>query len=100
MMLEAVPIAIEAPTVTNPAAGVMATRPTTAPMQAPRADGFLPRAASKNIQASIAAAEAVFVVRNAKVAVSFAARAEPALNPNHPNQSIPVPRMTKGTFAG
>src|SRR6187455_943904 len=41
--------------VTNPAAGVMATSPTTAPIQNPRADGFLPRVGSKSIHARPAA---------------------------------------------
>ena len=50
---------------TKPAAGVIATRPTTAPMQAPSADGLWPRIQSKNIQPSIAAADAVLVVANA-----------------------------------
>ena len=39
---------------TYPAAGVMATSPTTAPMQAPTADAFRPRNHSKNSQAIIA----------------------------------------------
>ena len=75
-------------TVTKPAAGVIATRPTTAPMQAPRADGFVPRIQSKNIQPSIAAAEAVLVVAKAIAAVPLAAErragveAEPA-EPEH-----------------
>src|SRR5438270_13343051 len=86
--------------VTNPAAGVTATKPTTAPMQAPKADGLRPRIQSKNIQPSIAAADAVFVVANAIAAVPLAATAEPALKPNQPNQSMPVPRITNGTFAG
>src|SRR4051795_6314665 len=86
--------------VTNPAAGVTATRPTTAPMQAPRADGLLPRIQSKNIQPSIAAADAVLVVPNAMAAVPLAASAEPALKPNQPNQSMPVPSSTNGTLAG
>jgi hypothetical protein len=78
----------------NPAAGVIATRPTTAPMQAPRADGLLPRATSNRIHAIIADADAVCVVANAMAAVAFAESAEPALKPNHPNHSIPVPRRT------
>ena len=85
---------------TKPAAGVIATRPTTAPMQAPIADGFLPRTQSMNIHAIIAAAEAVLVVAKARTAVGEAARAEPALKPNHPNHSMPVPRITKGMWAG
>src|SRR5712675_1373235 len=78
----------------------MATRPTTAPMQAPVAEGRRPLRPSKNIQASIAAAEAVLVVANACAATASAASAEPALNPNQPNQSMPVPRRTYGAFDG
>ena len=69
-------------------------------MQAPSADGLRPCIQSKNIQPSIAAAEAVFVVAKAIAAVPLAANAEPALKPNQPNQSIPVPRITNGTLAG
>ena len=95
-----VPIKILEPTDTNPAAGVMATKPTTAPMQAPKAEGFLPTNPSKKIQVIMAAADAVFVVKNACAAISLAPNAEPALNPNQPNQSMPVPNITNGIFAG
>src|SRR4051794_34781764 len=88
------------PTVMKPAAGVTATRPTTAPTQAPIAVGLRPRNQSKASHPSIAAADAVLVVANARVAVAFAASAEPALNPNQPNHSIPVPSITNGRFAG
>src|SRR5688572_13207345 len=54
--------------VTKPAAGVIATSPTTAPMQNPSAEGFLPRTASNSIQHKPAAAEAVFVVAKAEAA--------------------------------
>src|SRR6187549_1252590 len=84
--------------VTNPAAGVMATSPTTAPIQNPRAEGFLPRVASKSIQARPAAADAVFVVAKAEAASELAPRALPALKPNQPNHSKPVPKRTKGMF--
>src|SRR5215217_2292181 len=87
-------------TPTNPAAGVIATSPTTAPIQNPRADGFLPRMASKKIQDRPATADAVLVVAKALTARAFAARADPALNPNHPNHSRPVPNNTYGTLAG
>ncbi|MNE36107.1 hypothetical protein D3C80_1299050 [compost metagenome] len=87
-------------TETNPAAGVMATKPTTAPIQAPRAETFLPFILSKKIQVSIAAADEVVVVAKAIAAVPLAARADPALNPNHPNQSIPVPNNTNGILVG
>src|SRR5690606_15231068 len=87
-------------TVTNPAAGVMATRPTTAPMQKPNADGFFPRIESKSIHARPAAAEAVFVVAKAEAARGPALNALPALKPNQPNQSKPVPSKTNGMLAG
>ena len=69
-------------------------------MQAPIADGFVPRTQSKNIHASIAAADAVLVVAKAIAAVALAPGAEPALKPNQPNHSMPVPRSTKGTLPG
>src|SRR5262249_56253783 len=78
----------------------MATRPTTAPTHAPSADGLLPRIASKKIQASAAAAEAVLVVANAIAAWPDADNADPALNPNQPNHSKPVPSITNGMFPG
>src|SRR6478735_7869344 len=67
----------------------MATSPTTAPMQKPSAEAFLPFIISKNIQASPAAAARL-----------LAAVAEPALKPNQPNQSKPVPNNTYGMRAG
>jgi hypothetical protein len=57
-----IPIASECGTVTKPAAGVMATKPTTAPIQVPIADGLRPRSISKNIQVTPAAADAVVLV--------------------------------------
>ena len=87
-------------TVTNPAAGVIATKPTTAPIQAPKADTFRPFNRSKKIHVSIAAAEAELVVIKAFAASPEAPNADPALKPNQPNQSIPVPKMTKGIFVG
>ncbi|MNL34415.1 hypothetical protein D3C87_1563880 [compost metagenome] len=63
-------------------------------MQVPMAEGFVPRTASKKIQVSAAAAEAVIVVDNAVEARLEAENAEPALKPNQPNQSIPVPNST------
>src|SRR6185437_763059 len=85
---------------TNPAAGVIATSPTTAPIQNPRTEGFFPFSTSKNIQDSPAAAAAVLVVAKAETERLLAAPAEPALNPNQPNQSSPVPIRTYGIFAG
>jgi hypothetical protein len=80
--------------VTKPAAGVMATRPTTAPIHAFITDGFLPKSISKNSQDIAAAADAVVVVANAVADNAFAPSSDPALKPNHQNQSKPVPNST------
>src|SRR5258706_7331261 len=77
--------------VTKPAAGVIATSPATAPEIAPIAVGLPLLIQSITIHASIALAAAKCVVTNALVASELAARALPALNPNHPNQSRPAP---------
>jgi hypothetical protein len=42
----------------------------------------------------MAEAEAMVVVPKAVAADAEALKAEPALNPNHPNHSIPVPKST------
>src|SRR3546814_18049613 len=83
---------------TKPAAGVMATMPTTAPIQNPSAEGFRPLAASNRIQPNPAAAVAVLVVAKADAASPLAPRAEPALNPNQTNQTKPIPKKNKRTF--
>ena len=69
----------------------MATNPTTAPTAAPTTDLFFPLAPSVSIQVIIAVADAKFVFKKAFTASSLAASADPALNPNQPNQSNPVP---------
>ena len=89
-----IPTTNELDTVIKPAAGVTATKPTTAPIQAPNADGFLPHNISKNIHDMAAAADAVVVVAKAVAANSPDDNAEPALKPNQPNQSKPVPNIT------
>src|SRR6476646_8979339 len=88
------PIKILCGMATKPAAGVIATKPTTAPMQKPSTEGFLPLATSKNIQDKPAAPAAVLVVKKAETAKLFALSAEPALNPNQPNHNKPVPINT------
>src|SRR3954469_18156721 len=100
MTLAQLPMKMLSPTLTYPAAGVIATRPTTAPTHAPSADGFWPRVPSKKIHASAAEADAVLVVATPIAAWPDADSADPALKPNHPNHSMPVPRMTNGIFAG
>src|SRR5438445_11369597 len=86
--------------VTKPAAGVMPTSPTTAPVAAPTAVIFPVRVVSSSAQVSTAAAAAVFVFTNASAASPFAAKADPALNPNYPNHSRPAPNRTHGTLGG
>src|SRR5437870_6836303 len=85
---------------TKPDAGVMATRPATAPLAAPSTVGFPLPTHSAVIQESAAAAVAVFVATKALVASAFAASALPALNPNQPNQSSAAPTSTNGMLCG
>src|SRR5262249_46185856 len=80
----AAPIIIEERGPTKPAAGVIATKPATAPLAAPRTVGFPRVAHSVNIHDSAAAAVAVFVATNALVASAPALKALPALKPNQP----------------
>src|SRR5580692_7608708 len=76
---------------TNPAAGVIATSPATAPDIAPSALArpFLSHSAA--LQPSAAAAAAKCVATNALVARLLAASALPALNPNQPTHSRHAP---------
>ena len=48
----------------------------------------------------MAVAEARLVLANASTASVPAEKADPALKPNHPNHNNPVPKITKGMFAG
>src|SRR5277367_4714069 len=94
------PIARAGMGATNPAAGVMATRPATAPEIAPRALGrpFLNHSAMLQLMA--AAAVAKWVATKALVASAFAARALPALKPNHPTQRRHAPMKLKTRECG
>ncbi len=94
------PMTMEAIGVTNPAAGVIATRPATAPDAAPSTVGLPRDIHSVNIQPSAAAAAAVLVVMNACAARPLAASALPALNPNQPNHSKAAPITVKGRLCG
>src|SRR4051812_27529734 len=84
----------------NPAAGVIATRPTTIAVAAPTAVGLPDRMASRNVHTTSVAAGASIVVTNASPAIGLAARALPALKPNHPNHRSPAPSSTNGTLCG
>ena len=92
---------IEPETSTNPDAGVMATRPATAPAAIPRTLGrplWIHEAVS---QVSPDIAAAVFVTTKALVASPPpAASALPALNPNQPNHRSDAPRMVMVASCG
>src|SRR5438067_785471 len=87
----------EAIGVTYPEAGVMATRPATAPEAAPRTVGFPRLIHSVNIQPSAAP---VLVAVNALTARPLASSALPALNPNQPTQSSDAPITVIGRLCG
>src|ERR1700729_3985676 len=76
---------------TKPDAGVIATRPATAPDAAPSTEGLPLAIHSANIQPRAAAAVAIWVTDIAMPARPFAAVAEPALKPNQPTQSKDAP---------
>src|SRR4051812_21400186 len=78
---------------TNPAPGVMTTRPATAPEQNPRTVGFPRVIHSSAGQTAQATAVASVVAVNALAAMPSAATALPALKPYQPTHSMPVPTM-------
>src|SRR5512141_2302460 len=86
--------------VTKPQAGVITTRPATAPEQKPRILGVPRKTYSAMAQVNEATAVASVVVMNAFAAIPSAATALPALNPYHPTQSIPVPTMHSTILCG
>src|SRR5687768_18475865 len=83
-----------------PAAGVTATRPAITPEQKPRAEGLWPAARSAIIQNSAAEAVATNVLIIASAADPFASSADPALKPNQPTHSRPVPTMVSVSECG
>src|SRR5881628_1528097 len=86
--------------VTNPQAGVMTTRPATAPEQKPSRLGLPLTIHSAIGQTKEATAVASVVVVNALAAIVSAATALPALKPYHPTQSIPVPTIQSTMLCG
>src|SRR5260370_40422126 len=72
---------------TNPAAGVIATSPATAPEMAPSALGRPFFTHSAALQLSAAAAVATCVAAKPLVASGLETSTLPALNPNHPTHS-------------
>src|SRR4051812_19140029 len=94
------PIASAAMGPTNPAAGVIATNPATAPDTAPSALGLPLRNHSAALQLIVAAAAPKCVATNALVAKLPADSADPALNPNHPTHSRHAPIKLSTTLCG
>src|SRR6266571_2751493 len=76
---------------TKPEAGVMATRPATAPEQMPTTVGLPLTAHSTSIQVNPATAVAICVTSMAMPACIPAVTAEPALKPNQPTHSSAAP---------
>src|SRR6476646_627069 len=85
------PITIAPNALTKPDAGVIATRPATAPDAIPSTDGLPFASHSVNIHASAATAVANCVTNIAMPARAFDATAEPALKPNQPTHSSDAP---------
>src|SRR6266849_1504261 len=85
---------------TNPAAGVMATSPATAPEIAPNALALPFLIHSAALQLNAAAAAPKCVATNALDASELDASALPALNPNHPTHSRQAPMKLSTRLCG
>src|ERR1700712_3115273 len=81
-------------------AGVIATRPATAPDAAPMEVGLPSLNFSTISQPRIPAAGATIVLIQARAEMPSAAPSEPALKPNQPNQRSAAPRSVSGTLCG
>ena len=92
------PMTMEVRGVNVPAAGVIVTRPATAPEAMPREVAARSRIVSQSIQPSIAAATVVLI--QARPAMPSAAKAEPPLKPYQPNHSSAAPSITIGRLCG
>src|SRR5262249_50251840 len=82
------------------AAGVIATRPATAPEAAPSIDGLPLKIHSAKIQDSTAHAVARYVLTKASEAEPFASSALPALKPNQPNHRSDAPTIVSVRLCG
>src|SRR5579863_727110 len=85
---------------TNPAAGVMATRPATQPEMAPSALGLPLRIHSARLQPMAAAAAPKWVATKALVASDPDPSALPALKPNQPTHRRHAPMKLNTTLCG
>src|ERR1700749_1012460 len=85
---------------TKPEAGVMATRPATAPEQMPRTDGLPLKTHSTTIQPRPAAAVAICVTAIAMPALRPEVTAEPALKPNQHTHRSEAPITVRIRLCG
>src|SRR5215469_16679767 len=85
---------------TNPAAGVIATKPATAPEIAPKALALPFFSHSARLQLRAAAAAPKCVATKALLASPPAARALPALKPNHPTHRRHAPMKLSTMLCG
>ncbi len=85
---------------TEAQAGVMATRPATAPEAAPTVVNLPCWIFSAASQPITAVQLAIWVFMKTTEAWPLAVSAEPALNPNQPNHSSAAPSITNGTLCG
>src|SRR3569623_3327402 len=85
---------------TQPAAGVMATRPVTIPEHTPSRLGLPFTSHSHAVQATPATAVPNSVLKNASPAPPDASSAEPALKPNQPIHNMPVPTAVRIKLCG
>src|SRR5262249_45520387 len=86
--------------VTKPDAGVIATRPATAPDAAPSIVGLPFLIHSASIQPNAANEAAVWVAMKALDARLLAPKADPALNPNQPTHNMAEPITANGRLCG
>ena len=85
---------------TLPAAGVIATRPATAPEAAPSIEAWRVMSHSAADHAMTAPAVASRVLRKASAAELPASSAEPALKPNQPTHSSEAPIIVSTRLCG
>ena len=95
---EAVPIAKAPIGPTSPEAGVIAAKPAMAPVTAPKTLAFPCFTFSHKDQTIVAVAAEMCVTTNVWAAPPSATNPLPALNPNQPTQSIPVPGHTSAGY--
>lgn len=82
----------------KPDAGVAATRPEMQPEHQPTMDHFRARRQSSKTQVAAANIAVKLEFQQATVARRLAPKADPPLNPNHPNHRRTVPSVMRETL--